>query len=84
MLGVEYIRQRRVQKGKKWSFVREKVVQFQNGKVSEKRSQGKGSIPEWNLEILLVAVDWFNSLVASKITTVQSPTRHIPYEEKTT
>ena len=82
--GAIHIRQRRVKKGQNGVFVRRKVVQFQNGIISEKRSQGSGSIPEWNLEILLVAVDWFNSLVAPKIVFVQSPPRHVPSEEKTT
>ena len=49
-----------------------KVVQFQNGIISEKTSQRSGSIPEWNPKQLLVAVEWFNSLELSKITLAQS------------
>ena len=45
--GEEHIRQPCVQKGQNGYFVSKKVVQFQNGKLSEKTSQGIGSIPEW-------------------------------------
>ena len=81
---MEHIRQPCVIFSQKGSFVSKKVVQFQNGKVSEKTSQGIGSIPEWNPEILLLIVDWFNSLVDSQNLFTQSQLGHVPYEENTT
>ena len=61
-----------------------KVVQFQNGINSEKRSQEKGSIPEWNSRELLFIVEWFNSLVESKLVFVQGPQGHLRLRENTT
>ena len=48
-----------------------KVVQFQNGIFSEKTSQRKGSIPEWNSQSCFLKVNWFNSLIGAETTIVQ-------------
>ena len=57
------------------------MVQFQNGIFQEKTLQPPGSIPEWNLKILLVEVGWFKSLIG-----VQNPNRstqpgHFPFRK---
>ena len=56
---------------KKWSFKRKKVVQLFKDQKSKNRVGRPGSIPEWNSKILLVAVNWFNSLIGAETTTVQ-------------